>query len=308
MPWGAAIVAAGAIGGSLISSNASKSAANTQANAANAAAQLQAQQKQPWVDAGKTGLATLTAGLQPGGQFMKNFSMSDATNSPAEKFALEQGTQAINNSNAARSGTLNTNATQDLVKFAEGNAAQYENQAFNQFMSQQGMQLGAVESLAQTGQTAVTSSADTTASLMTQAANASAAGQIGSANAIGGGISNIANSLQQQQMLSKLLGTNTNTTGVGGINSPAPMGGYSGDPYASAGELDASFSLSDERLKEDQELVGHTKDGLPIYTYRMRGSQRKQMGVMAQDVERYNPSAVRHHASGFKMVDYSKVH
>jgi hypothetical protein len=272
------------------------------------AAQLQAAQKQPWVDAGKIGLNQLTGMVSPGSKLMQGFNMTDATNSQAEQFALQQGTQAINNSNAARSGTLNTNATQDLTKFAEGTAAQYENQAFNQWMAQQGLQLGAVESLSGTGQSAVTSSADTTASLMTQAANASAAGQIGSANAIGAGLSNVTNSLQQQQILNRLLGGNSNTPGVGGISTPAPAQDYTGDPYASSGELDSSFSLSDERLKEDQEHVGYTLDGLPIYTYRLKGSKKHQMGVMAQDVEYRDPSAVRRHSSGFKMVDYSRVH
>jgi len=299
MPWGAAIAAGGSILSGVISGNAAKSAANTQANAAKDAATLQAQQKQPWVDAGKIGLNQLSTGLAPGGQFTKKFDSSMATNSDAEKMALSEGLGAINNSNAARSGTLNTNALHEATKFAEGTAAQYQNQAFNQWEQQQQTLLSGTESLAGTGLSAVNSSADSTANLMVGGANAQAAGQIGMANAITGGISQVGNIASQY--MQRPAPSNVPVTG-------APMADYTGDPYASAGELDSAFSLSDERLKTDKKKVGKTKNGTPIYTYRMKGSNKRQMGVMAQDVEKKQPSAVRKHSSGFKMVDYSKVH
>lgn len=305
MPFGSAaliaagVAAAGTIGASAISANAAKSAANKQAGAATTAAEQQAAQKQPWVDAGKTGLGQLSTGLAPGGQFTQKFDSSMATNSDAEKMALSEGMGAINNSNAAKSGTLNSNALHEATKFAEGTSAQYQNQAFNQWEQQQQTQLSATESLAGTGLTAVNSSADSTANLMVGGANAQAAGTIGQANAITGGISQLGNLLTTPRVT-----TPSNTMGSVGINDSQ----YGGDPYASPGELDSAFSLSDERLKTDKKQVGETKDGTPIYTYRMKGSSKRQMGVMAQDVEKKNPAAVRKHPSGFKMVDYSKVH
>lgn len=303
MPWGFAAGAVGAIGGALISGNAAENAANTQANAANNAAQLQAQQKQPWVDAGKVGLNQLSAGLAPGGQFTQKFDSSMATNSDAEKQALSQGLGAINNSNAAKSGTLNSNALQQATQFAEGNAAQYQNQAFNQWEQQQQTQLSATESLAGTGLSAVNSSADSTANLMVGGANAQAAGTIGAANAATNGLSQLGNIAGQYAMMPS---APSNTSGYPITGNPTA--GYGNDPYAGAGELDSAFSLSDERLKTDKKQVGETKDGTPIYTYRFKGSNKKQMGVMAQDVEKRRPDAVRKHSSGFKMVDYSKVH
>lgn len=222
-----------------------------------------------------------------------------AQNSDAEKFALSQGLGAINNSNASKSGTLNSNALNQQTQFAEQTAAQFQNQAFQQYMSQQNMELGATESLAGTGLSAATSSADSSANLNVGAANAQAAGTIGQANAITGAISQVGNAFTTPRIGT----TSPNTMGSTGIDA-----NYTGDPYASAGELDSAFSLSDERLKDDKKKVGETKDGLPIYTYRMKGSSKKQMGVMAQDVEKKKPSAVKKHSSGYKMVDYSKVH
>lgn len=302
MPWGVAAAVGGSVLGSVISGNAAKSAASTEANAAKAAADQQAAMKQPWVTAGQTGLNQLSSGLAPGGQFTQQFSSADATNGDAEQQALSAGMGAINNSNAAKSGTLNTNAIQQGTQFAENNAALYQNQAFQQWQTQQNMQLGATESLAQTGLSAATSSADSSANLNVGAANATAAGTIGQANAITGGISQIGNILS-----SGLGGPAGSSGGIAGINTAAPSSNYTGDAYAGSDELDSAFALSDERLKTDKKQVGKTKSGTPIYTYRMKGSSKRQMGVMAQDVEKKQPSAVRRHSSGFKMVDYSKV-
>lgn len=65
------------------------------------------------------------------------------------------------------------------------------------------------------------------------------------------------------------------------------------------------FSLSDRRLKTDIRKVGVLDNGLPVYSYRMIGSPVVQIGLMADEVERVRPEAVAHHATGFKMVDYS---
>lgn len=73
---------------------------------------------------------------------------------------------------------------------------------------------------------------------------------------------------------------------------------------AGAAMLPALFS--DKRLKTDIKKVGKTNDGLPVYTYKYKGDDVTQMGVMAQDVEKKTPSAVRT-LGGFKAVDYTKV-
>jgi len=79
---------------------------------------------------------------------------------------------------------------------------------------------------------------------------------------------------------------------------------YIGQALGTAASIAMSFS--DERLKTDKKKVGKTDSGLPIYTYKMKGSPKTQMGVMAQDVEKKTPSAVQM-LGGLRKVDYSKV-
>jgi hypothetical protein len=66
------------------------------------------------------------------------------------------------------------------------------------------------------------------------------------------------------------------------------------------------FLASDRRLKTDIEKVGKTNAGLPIYTYKYKGDNKTQMGVMAQDVEKKTPKAVKE-VGGFKAVNYALV-
>lgn len=309
MPWGAAIGAIGAIAGGVMQGDAAKSAANTQANAALQAAQISAQQRAPWVQAGTEGLGLLRMGLQPGGQFQQKFDPSQAMNAPAEQAALQQGLAAINNSNAAKSGTLNTNALAQATQFAEGTAAQYENQAFNQFWAQQQNLLSPIEAMAQTGFSAASQTADTTANMMVGAGNAQAAGIIGQGNAYSNMASQLGNIGSGVNWNKIFGGTNTPTTDTysNQFGQTGDAASYGGDPYASPGEYDSNMQYSDERLKKNIKHVGYTKGGMPIYTYKMKDGGPTQMGVMAQDIEDVEPRAVKKDRQGFRMVDYDKV-
>jgi hypothetical protein len=115
---------------------------------------LQQQQEiqKPYQQAGTEALSQLQEGLKPGGQYNRAFTMADAQNMPAYQFALEQGKEAINNAAGAGGLQLSSANIQSLGKFAEGTAAQYEQQAFNQWMSQNNLSLGALQNLVQTGQ------------------------------------------------------------------------------------------------------------------------------------------------------------
>lgn len=73
-----------------------------------------------------------------------------------------------------------------------------------------------------------------------------------------------------------------------------------------AGAALGGFFMSDRRLKTDIEKVGKTNAGLPIYTYKYKGDNKTQMGVMAQDVEKKTPKAVKE-VGGFKAVNYALV-
>lgn len=82
-----------------------------------------------------------------------------------------------------------------------------------------------------------------------------------------------------------LLGQYTKTT------QSQPWGQMLLSSAAEAAKAYASTG-SDVRLKEDIRRVGMTDGGLPVYTYRYKGDQRVQMGVMAQDVAEKQPEAL----------------
>jgi len=108
--------------------------------------------QRPYMEAGTKSLTTLSEGLKPGGQYNRPFTMADAQNSAAYQFALQQGKEAIGNASAAGGLQLSSANIQSLGKFAEGTAAQYEQQAFDQWMAQNNLSLGALQQMVNTGQ------------------------------------------------------------------------------------------------------------------------------------------------------------
>jgi len=65
-----------------------------------------------------------------------------------------------------------------------------------------------------------------------------------------------------------------------------------------------SSFFSDERLKTDIERIGETYDGQKIIKFRYKGEKGpKQIGLVAQDVEKHHPEAVGE-SHGYKTVDY----
>ena len=73
-----------------------------------------------------------------------------------------------------------------------------------------------------------------------------------------------------------------------------------------AGSLYNAYQASDRRLKEDIKVIGKTKDGQTIYRFRFKGHPQWHIGLMAQDVEKKHPEAVRH-ISGYKAIDVKKA-
>jgi len=91
----------------------------------------------------------------------------------------------------------------------------------------------------------------------------------------------------------------------GGLALAGLLGGGSGLSGLSA--LAPMFVTSDRRAKTDINRVGHTDDGLPIYTYRYKAGGPTQMGVMADEAQKMHPHAVGRMADGMLAVDYSKL-
>lgn len=80
------------------------------------------------------------------------------------------------------------------------------------------------------------------------------------------------------------------------------LGGAGGDLLADG----AMMMMSDENVKEDIVPVGELYDGTNVYHFKYKGDPKPQIGVMAQEVEKVNPTAVRE-IGGIKHVDIHKV-
>jgi len=65
------------------------------------------------------------------------------------------------------------------------------------------------------------------------------------------------------------------------------------------------LAMSDERLKSNIVRIGDHPLGIGVYEYDIFG--RREIGVMAQELLRVKPEAVRVHPSGFLMVDYGAL-
>lgn len=106
---------------------------------------------------------------------------------------------------------------------------------------------------------------------------------------------------------------NTDVTGAYGLQQQAYQSAANRAAQQNSGLMGGLFSLgaaalmSDRRAKTDIERVGKTDDGLPIYTYRYKAGGPTQMGVMAQEVRKKKPEAVRQTAGGLMAVDYGKL-
>lgn len=84
----------------------------------------------------------------------------------------------------------------------------------------------------------------------------------------------------------------------------ALMGGLFGLAGSAA---TAGIKYSDRRLKTHIRHVGKLHNGLPVYTFHMKDGGPKQMGLMADEVQKVRPEAVSEDARGMKMVDYEKA-
>ena len=98
-------------------------------------------------------------------------------------------------------------------------------------------------------------------------------------------------------------GTDPLSTILGGLLTVGSFGVPGG------GTLGGTFlsGLSDERAKMNAKKIGKTDSGHNVYTYEYKDAPGiKQMGVMAQEVEKKRPDAV-HVYNRMKHVDYGKI-
>lgn len=227
--WGLAAVAGATLVGGVLSSNAAGNAADAQAGAAaNATAETKREfdanqaNLKPFRDAGLSVLPQLTSGLAPGGQFNRNFTMADFNKDPGYQFRMDQGSQALQRSAAARGGLMNGGTLKALDRYGQDYASNEYGSAYSRFNNDQTTRFNRLSALAGTGQTATNTIASLGSAASSQigsnmigAGNAQAAGYVGQANAVNNGISSLGNFYQQQQYM-KLLQPNAGFNADGG--------------------------------------------------------------------------------------------
>ena len=69
----------------------------------------------------------------------------------------------------------------------------------------------------------------------------------------------------------------------------------------------AAMMASDKRLKENLKPVGKLDNGLTVYCFNFKGSEVAQIGLIAQEVQKLIPEAVKEDEDGFLRVDYQKA-
>lgn len=227
--------AAAIVGAAVVGAVASNSAANKQAKAANAAADKSAQQaaldrdqqmamytqqradQAPYREAGYRSLAQLSSGSGAGGEFNRDFTMSDYQADPGYQFRMSQGEQAINRAAGAAGSRYSGATLKALQRFNSDLASQEYGNAYNRYQTNVGSRFNRLASLAGIGQTAVgqtqqagTSAAGAISSIgqnaatnignsLQNAAAARASGYVGAANLIGNAAGQLSNIYQQQQ-------------------------------------------------------------------------------------------------------------
>lgn len=100
-------------------------------------------------------------------------------------------------------------------------------------------------------------------------------------------------------------GLGSNMGGTSTTSSPAPSAWNS--IIGAAGTAAGAYMMSDERAKDNVIPIGEMFDGTPIYRFNYKGSDKTEVGVMAQDVERRDPDAVARGPGGLRMVNYDRA-
>lgn len=114
-----------------------------------------------------------------------------------------------------------------------------------------------------------------------------AAPQTGMAGTDIAGINQGAQNTAQQQYAQQMGQYNSTAGGLFGLGASALM------------------AFSDKRLKTDIEPTGETVAGVPVKSWTWKGTDQRETGVIAQDLEKKHPELVDNsHSSGFKRVDY----
>jgi hypothetical protein len=273
--------------------DATTQAANIQAQSS--AAQVAQQSKQfdaiqkllaPYVNAGTGALSGQQNLIGLNGNQAQQTAIDGIQNGSQFQSMLKQGENSILQ-NASATGGLRGGNTQAAL-------SQYSPTLLNQYIQQQYGNLGGLSSNGQKAAAGVGDAGQNSTNAINTINQAST-------NALTGSV--IANGNTQANTVNQVVKLG------GGLYSSGALGefalGSAGTGSGLLGALGSIFSFSDKRLKKDLKRIGTHKLGIGIYEYIKLG--QREIGVLAQELEKVMPQAVKLHESGYKMVDYSML-
>jgi hypothetical protein len=109
----------------------------------------------PYTQTGSQAETQLQEGMGQNGSLGRKFTMADFQQDPAYKFNVQQGLQAINNSNSVRGGALSGGTQKALTNYAMQQASNEYGNAANRFTQNQNQNFGQLSALAGQGLNAV---------------------------------------------------------------------------------------------------------------------------------------------------------
>lgn len=237
-------------------------------------------------DEASLNLATLGNNLSGslGDQLMGNFSLG---NEETEARLMDLGSKRLDPMFAQRDEDLRTRLSNQGIKAGSpaylremGLAGQQENDAYNQLLLN-GRGQASQELLAEDNQR------------INQIGALLSGGQVSQPNFMSGANIGAINGTDNGAIIANSDNAN--------MQAWQQRQGAAGAALSGIGGL---FSLSDARAKQDIRRIGEAENGLGIYSFKYRGSDKTEIGLLAQEVERVAPDAVRERPDGFLEVNY----
>ena len=224
------------------------------------------------INPGQTYSDAIMSRLQP--QMAQQNEQSDAQ---LANQGIAQGTEAYNNAKRTLQQGQNDAMTSAVIN-GMNTGLNANQQAFNQQAYNQMQPINVINAL-RTG---------------SQVQNPSFANTPQQANTAGADLLGATNASYQNQLAATNAQNQASSNFMGGLMN---LGGM------------AAFGKSDERLKENIKKIGTLDNGLNLYSYNYKDGydlpEGRQIGVMAQEVEKVIPEAVVMETDGFRAVIYA---
>lgn len=215
------------------------------------------------------------------GSLLQRFGMDQFQEDPGFKFRQEEANKALERQMASQGitlggageGEINPTAYRAMQELNQGLASQEYGNAYNRYVQDQLNTFNMLMGSAGMGQGST--------GIMATAGNQ-----------YGTNVGNLQTGLASAQLNAQMAGQAQKSSMFGSL-------------LGTAGQIGASYLMSDIRAKENINHIGY-ENGYPIYTFNYLDDSTTYKGVMAQDVEILNPDAVRE-INGVKHVDYDSI-